>query len=477
MYDFFHPISRERDRQYCIKTSVNMAGRESIDLSEENEEFSDDFEDYSDATEDELDGIKENVNNVLNGTQETAAEFLSDDKSIDENLDSDQEGVFLRPETLLAKLRKQRLDLDFEASKFNAIKCLALCKIIYGENHEKVAAAHMDVANTYIKGKYYPLQALKHSTLARDILLIIKKQMPDQDKDEYLLQNIYYVMGRANFQNNKIKAAENCLLKAKLIADNTHNAMKKYLDLKILILSYLAKVSAKFGQFGQAIEYIEEAQDINSKIDGNQNDTSINLFKQIVEIEFLNKDYINVLSASEACGKALELSIETYGKESKEAAEIFKLKVQLEMKKEVPDYTIAVETLGIIKDIYQSLGDMVNWIGSQQMLCKIYLQQNKFDEAKITLESCIESCETLKGDMSLKSAELYELMGSILYSQNKLKKSVLFFTKAEDIYRGKKKYKTKQDKILKLIDMIRKGSKDDKLKTTSDKLKDRPRFM
>ena len=79
--------------------------------------------------------------------------------------------------------------------------------------------------------------------------------------------------------------------------------------------------------------------------------------------------------------------------------------------------------------------------------------------------------------MSLQSAELYELMGSILYRQNKLKKSVLFFTKAEDIYRGKKKYKTKQEKILKLIDMIRKGSKDDKLKTTSDKLKDRPRFM
>ena len=454
-----------------------MAGRESVDLSEENEEFSDDFEDYIDATEDELDGNKESLNNVLNDTQETAAEFLSDVKNIYDNLDSDQgKGVFLRPETLLAKLRKQRLDHDFEASKFNAIKCLALCKIIYGENHEKVAAAHMDLVNTYIKGKY-PLQALKHSTLARDILLIIKKQMPDKDKDEYLLQNIYYVMGRANFQNNKIKAAENCLLKAKLVADNTHNAMRKYLDLKILILSYLAKVSAKLGQFGQAIEYIEEAQVINSKIDGNQNDTTINLFKQIVEIEFLNKDYINVLSTSEACGKALELSLETYGKESKETAEIYKLKVQLEMKKEVPDYTIAGETLGIIKDIYQSLGDMANWINSQQMLCKIYLQQSKLDEAKVALESCIESCETLKGDMSLQSAELYELMGSILYRQNKLKKSVLFFTKAEDIYRGKKKYKTKQEKILKLIDMIRKGSKDDKLKTTSDKLKDRPRFM
>lgn len=439
------------------------------------DDFSDDFSGSNEENEPALADLALEKENIVEEDVIEAA--LSDSDNDDEEA---RPGEFLRPEVLLAKLKKEISSdgCDFAQAKVNAIKCLALCKIIHGEDDWKVAEAHINLSNVYLKGKYFPLQAIKHAKVARDQLLLIQKtkDLSGITDFDYMLMNLYYVMGRANLQSNKNKVAENCLLKAKLVSDNTKNAITKYLNMKVLILSSLATVSSKLGQPGQAINLIEEAQDINDKLNDSDLSMAIKLNKQIVNIELQNKQQANFSLASETCDKALKLAIESEGQITIDAAEIYNLKSRIELLKDTPDYKFVTDSLTEEISIYEKLGEATRCIGTRQMLCKVLLQQNKAAEARILVEQCIEQCEILKGDMSLQSAELYELMGSILYSLNEIPTSIIFFTKAEEIYRGKKIHKSKQEKILKLIDMVRKGTKDDKLKTAEKKLKNRPRF-
>ena len=91
------------------------------------------------------------------------------------------------------------------------------------------------------------------------------------------------------------------------------------------------------------------------------------------------------------------------------------------------------------------------------------------------LKQAISTTEEKFGDMSLQSGELYELMGNILFAEHKLPNALSFFVKAEEIFRGKKRFGGKQDKLNQVIELIRR-SKHDKLKTSDAKMKERPRF-
>ena len=65
--------------------------------------------------------------------------------------------------------------------------------------------------------------------------------------------------------------------------------------------------------------------------------------------------------------------------------------------------------------------------------------------AKLVVKQAISTAEVIFGDMSLQSGELYELMGNILFAEHKLPNALSFFVKAEEIFRGKKRFGGKQD--------------------------------
>lgn len=411
-------------------------------------------------------------NNFIVSTEENK------DDEHEEDQEEEDDNSFSRPEIRLAKFKKEIVDVDFNLSRINRIKCIALCKIINGQNHWKVAEAHLDLANVYLRGKHYPLQTLKHANLSREILLDLqgKDNATETTQLQYLLQNLYYVLGRANCQLNKYKASENCLQKAKTVADNTRNATLKSLSMKVTILSSLAITLSKLGQLGQAIECIEEGIEVINKMSGDNSDLYIKLHKQMANLELMNGKHANFSSAEESVNKALKFSIETNGQESSDTAEIYILSCRVESQKEIIDFLKVETNLNEALKIYKNIDSTDKIIATEQMLCKMMMQQGKYLDATKVLEDCIQKCELFKGDMSIISAELYELMGSILFSQHKMPKALAYLEKAAEIYVGKKKHVKKQEKIMKIIDIIRKSSKDENVKTSEDKLKNRPRF-
>ena len=445
----------------------------------QSDEFDDSFEsEESDEEKSGPDSLNKSLNKEHTGKVDIEGQDyleVTQQQTEDDSGEEEEDENFTRPEVLLARLRKENIDLDFNTAKINKIKSLALCKIIYGERHWKVAEAHVELANVYLKGKYFPHQTLKHANLARANLLVSNES--ESFDMEYILQNLYYLMGRANFQLTKFKVAENCLQKAKLVSEKSNNATSKYMNMKVTILTYLASTVGKLGQLGQAVEYLEESIDLLKRMSGDNSIMTVKLYKQLANLELLNGKHANFSSALEALNKAINLCIDSSGKNCNETAEIYILISRVEAQKEMPDFSKVENFIQEALGIYSNIENRDKIVSAQQMLCKILMQQDKFSEAKLILTKSIEECEELTGDMSLESAELYELMGSLLFTLGKMSNALTYFMKAEEIYKGKKRHLKKQQNIVKAIEIIRKTTKDEKLKTSSDKLKGRPRFF
>jgi len=450
---------------YTTRIITNMADEE-YSMSEFEDEDDEEVDEYDNGSYDENEiNYKENENSNkdtfdLNQTDAELHRELADQLLIEKN-ECDYDDIDIEsPQVILAKLRKDDdTYMEFPFLKVNRIKCLALCKIIFGEKDWRTAEAHLQLAETYLKGKYHLQQTLKHANSARDILLSTQNRedtaVPSLEF-QYILQNMYFILGKTNYKLGKFKASENCLLKAKL--------------------SVLGDSFGKLGNFGQSIEYIEEALEVVQKMPNNYRVLSVGLYKQMVCLELMNEKYANLETAFDSAERALNISIEVNGHDCKETAELLTLVSKVESLKEVSSYDKIEKNIKEAQDIYSSMEMTEKEIGTIQMYCKVLMQQEKLSPAKSALDEAILKSEELFGDCSIQSADLYELMGSILFAQKKLPTALTYFSKAEEIYSGKRKCAKKREKLIKIIEMIRKSCKDDKIKTSEDRLKERPRF-
>ena len=60
-----------------------------------------------------------------------------------------------------------------EVARVNRIRCLALCKIVYGERDWRVAEAHVHLANVYLNGKHYPHQVSQHFLRVKSVCVCV----------------------------------------------------------------------------------------------------------------------------------------------------------------------------------------------------------------------------------------------------------------------------------------------------------------
>ena len=477
--------------KFVLFTSNIKTNMAAIDKQEEEYSLSEfDEDDDEDSLSDEGDGQRLLESNELKHLDSGGElrhlgknDIHGDD---DEKREIEEEGknadnyVMQSPEMLLARLRKDDDNyLEFELLKVNRIKCLGLCKIIFGQKDWRTAEAHLQLGETYFKGKYYHQQCLKHVNLARNILLEIQSKgsntVPSLELQN-LLQSMYLLLGKTNYKIGKHKVSENCLLKAKLVSDKTQSGSIKFVLLRVSILSALGDTFGALGNFGQSVEYIEEAIEIVQKMPSTYSHLIINLYKQIVNFELMNEKYANLETAYDYSNKALKTSTEVNGHDCKETAQLFILICKVESLKEISDYEKIEKNIDEAMNIYKTLKLPENEVVALKMHCKILMQQEKLPEAKSTLDEAISKCESIFGDCSLQTADLYDLMGSILFAQKKLPSALNFFIKASEIYEGKRKCAEKREKLNHIIEIIRKSCKDDTIKTSDERLKERPRF-
>ena len=398
--------------------------------------------------------------------------FISDfnqDERIDDIFEENKSQ--LKPEEIILQLKAKNYENNLELRKCDKVRCLALSKIIYGKTHWKVAEAHIELANAYLKGKYFPQQTLKHVKLANELLLKMNKESQEV---QLLLLKLYLAMGLAHYQLRKYKTAENCFQKAKLVSDGCNTATDLFLEVKVKILSSLSKTVGKMGQMGLAVEYLETGLAAANRMSKNKNLKMAKLYIQIINLELMNGKHINISTANEAGLKALEYL--STSKNTDKIANVHLLLSRVESKKELVDYSKVEYHIQEALKIHIENFDREKIISLQSMLCKVLIQQNRYAEAKDALQKCVEDCEITYGDLSIECAELYELIGSLNLDQKNFSDALAYLLKAEEIFSGKRIHKARQEKLLKVIDIIRKSSKDESLKTGSEKLKERPRF-
>ncbi|KAK9516726.1 hypothetical protein VZT92_024642 [Zoarces viviparus] len=85
-----------------------------------------------------------------------------------------REFIMMPPEEKLkyfdrrAQAREDNKELD--ACIQDLVRCAALCRLVYGDGHLKVAQAHARLAKAYLQFRGWGLQAQEHSALARELL-------------------------------------------------------------------------------------------------------------------------------------------------------------------------------------------------------------------------------------------------------------------------------------------------------------------
>ncbi|KAM6927100.1 tetratricopeptide repeat protein 23 [Lycodopsis pacificus] len=85
-----------------------------------------------------------------------------------------REFIMMAPEEKLkyfdrrAQAREDNQELD--ACIQDLVRCAALCRLVYGDGHLKLAQAHARLSKAYLQLKGWGLQAQEHSALARELL-------------------------------------------------------------------------------------------------------------------------------------------------------------------------------------------------------------------------------------------------------------------------------------------------------------------
>ncbi|XP_068595514.1 tetratricopeptide repeat protein 23 [Brachionichthys hirsutus] len=114
---------------------------------------------------------------------------------------------------------------EFDACIRDLVRCVALTRLVYGEDHLKLAQAHARLAKAYFIFKGWGLQAQKHSALARELLPVCSSDSScREDKMEFLvcLLSVHLTWAGASLITANLGEAESFFVEADHVVKQLH---------------------------------------------------------------------------------------------------------------------------------------------------------------------------------------------------------------------------------------------------------------
>ncbi|XP_067653801.1 tetratricopeptide repeat protein 23-like isoform X1 [Haliotis asinina] len=369
------------------------------------------------------------------------------------------------------------------------VTCTALARIVYGNNHWKFAASHVDLAEAYLDLKGYAIQAEFHSDSAKDIMLhgVHTSSSHKEKADIYhVLIRVYYIMGKALTILKKYNEAEQALTKADRISqersklDCVTDDECDEIDIKLYLA--MARLSSKQKKYAVASAHYDKVLELmeirygrdslllipvyhdygrleQSKGRHGNHEKIIELFLQAHSIAGANHKTGSVELVDTAL--ALAQAYASTGREEAEAsAESYLNECQANCTAvHGPHHTKTLEV--------------------NDEIARLLIRTDRQDEAMTILKSSINPKSEVFGDYSEQVSDTYKMMASVHLSQGNIEKALRSYKKChtiETLVLGKNHRKTKDTLRTMELLMASPGVSSKFVLNKEDELQKRPRF-
>lgn len=184
-----------------------------------------------------------------------------------------RDSVAMTPEEKLTRFESRAQSLS-EAKQYDAciqdlVRCVALTRLVYGDRHMRLAAAHARLAKAYFQFKGWGLQAQEHAARASALLPLstFDSSCPDQ-RIQVLscLLGIYQTQGGAALLLHSYKEAEASYLKAERVVEDLRAlhgmSDEAKTEAELEISTSLSRVLQKLGRFEEALGRSERSLEL-----------------------------------------------------------------------------------------------------------------------------------------------------------------------------------------------------------------------
>ncbi|XP_072173510.1 tetratricopeptide repeat protein 23-like [Diadema setosum] len=398
------------------------------------------------------------------------------------------------PDELLPLCQKKARYYTSKKQTDNAIRewtrYTALCRLVYGNEHWKLAEGYVYLAHAYLTLRGLAPQAQAHSETARTIMLNgLHTSESDESKSQLMgtLLLMYYVLGRALTILKKYPEAEQNLVKAERVSQelskmSSEKRSSRRMQLDIDIAIALAKLYAKQQKHALGAGFYEKAIRLTEEQYGSDSPELIPIYQDMGRLEQSKKDMANHDRATDHFLQAHSIAVSRFSGQSEEVAETAHALALAYSESATAEAETAAEqylneSLGIRQVLFGP--HHAKTISTQDDLCKLLIRTDRVDEAVSLLKTLITSKSATFGDLSAEVGEANKLYGSILMSQGQLERALKFFKKSHNIESNlygpsHRKTKATQQTIDMLLQSPMLAAKEGQ--TRAGQLKSRPRF-
>uniref|UniRef100_S4R511 Tetratricopeptide repeat domain 23 like n=1 Tax=Petromyzon marinus TaxID=7757 RepID=S4R511_PETMA len=334
------------------------------------------------------------------------------------------------------------------------IRCVALSRIVFGDEHWQVAQAYANLAHGYLSLRGLAPQAKLHCETGQAIMLTAPHSPSSPGERTNILKTlftIYCTLGKANTHGMlglihlwmiRLSMSEmHCILAAHLLG----------------VCLVAIRLSIQQEKPALAVERLKKTLKLLQLSVGEDSPELIPAYQDLAHAEDARQNH---QQAIENLLQAHSIALASYTTDSKEAAETAHIMAKACAAAKDEEFEglaekYFVESLNSYELVYGS--DSTEWLCVQDDLCHLLVRAKRHQEAIIRLQISLNVKASVFGEFSKELAETHHLMGGIRMAEGQLEKAYKHLNKCLDVQTilyGAQHKKTKSTQ--KTLDMLSK---------------------
>ncbi|XP_040894541.1 tetratricopeptide repeat protein 23 [Toxotes jaculatrix] len=349
---------------------------------------------------------------------------------------------------------------EFDACIQDLVRCVALTRLVYGEQPLKLAQAHARLAKAYLVFKGWGLQAQEHSAQARELLPVCSSisscRAPAKHEVLACLLSVHLTQGGSALLTAKLEEAESSFLEAEQVLKDLyqHSAIdqEEMIKTELEISTNLCRVYKRQDRPEEALSQCEKSLQLLK--DCNKPEKTCSVYRDMATIE---QDRGHLDRAIEHLSKAHAIAM-SHSPEELEGARISHSLALILSASAEPHHN---ESAGHYFE--QSLTAYRNSVGpedpaflaAQDDFCRFLLLNGQQERCVEIQRGSLTSKRSTFGDLSAEVADTLQLIGSVEMTEGKMIQAHRTMTKCLEIQSwvcGTQHKKTKATQ--KAVDML-----------------------
>ncbi|XP_038562597.1 tetratricopeptide repeat protein 23 [Micropterus salmoides] len=348
---------------------------------------------------------------------------------------------------------------EFDACIQDLVRCVALTRLVYGEEHLKLAQAHARLAKAYFQFKGWGLQAQEYSALARELLPFCTSISSCRgEKLEFLtcLLSVHLTQGGASLLTANLEEAESSFVEAEQALEKLyqHDGINQEEKIKteLEISTSLSRVYKRQNRPDEALSQCERSLQLLR--DCGQLEKTCSVYRDMAAIE---QDKGHLDRAIEHLSKAHAIAM-SHSLEKLEGAQISHRLALILCAAAEPHHN---DSAG--QYFEQSLSAYKNSAGAQDPaflatqddFCRFLLLNGQQERCVEIQRASLATKRSTFGDLSAEVADTLQLIGSVEMTEGKMKQAHRTMTRCLEIHSllyGPQHKKTKATQ--KAVDML-----------------------